>query len=77
MTRSGERNERFIGGSVFGGGSSWDLLGFILQRFVCWGSPVVRGGRDTPVRTEPCPTILSDALCRERLFADLAPVEYA
>jgi hypothetical protein len=77
MTRSGEWNERFIGGSVFGDGFRLGSSGFILQRFVCWGSHVVRGGRDTPVRTEPRPTILSDVLCLERLFADLALVEYS
>jgi hypothetical protein len=43
MTRCGEGNERFIDGSVFGDGSAAGIFWrCILQRFICWGSRVVR-----------------------------------
>jgi hypothetical protein len=54
MTRCGERNERFVNGSIFGDGSRpgvfWALY---LLAVRLWGSRVVRVGRETLVRTEP------------------------
>jgi hypothetical protein len=40
----------------------------LLRRFVCGGSRSVRGWLGYPVRTEPLPTILSDALCLEQIL---------
>jgi hypothetical protein len=62
-------------GSVFGDGAPLGSSGrCILQRFVCGGSRVVRRvAGETPVRTEPLPTSLSDALCLGAVLLNFAP----
>jgi hypothetical protein len=71
MTCRGERNERFIDGSVFGYGAPLGSSGCCI----CSGSFVgvhafSRIGQETPVRTEPLPPIRRAVACSEQALSD-------
>jgi hypothetical protein len=58
INRCGERNERFIDGSVFGYGLRQVFWALHLTAVRLWGGYAFsRVSREAPVRTEPLPTI--------------------
>jgi hypothetical protein len=69
MIRCDEQNERFIDGSVFGDGAHAEIFWALHLGNGSFdgGHASSVGGREAPVRTEPRPTILSDALILEAI----------